>query len=335
MENILINIVFTTVGILLLYLGGTYIVDGSVIVANKLKIPSIVIGLTVVSMGTSMPELFVSLFGAIRGESAIAVGNVIGSNIFNIVFVLGISSLFMNMVAVKKSYYISMASMFIMYIALFFILLNKDTKNLTGDKISVIEGIILFIVLCIYIYYLYNVISKDENEIATFDKEIDETKHKNTSITRSIFKILVAIFALAFGSDIFLKGVIGVFRNFLSEHIIGFIVVAVGTSIPELVTSTIAAIKKESDISIGNIVGSNIFNVGGVLGISAITSFKYGGIILNKEQNYLIDFSIMLFSGLLLMLFTMKGKKLGKINGIIFLLIYIAYVLYLLKSTIV
>ena len=328
MENILLNIVFTAAGILLLYLGGTYIVDGSVMVANKLKIPPIVIGLTVVAMGTSMPELFVSLFGALRGESAIAVGNVIGSNIFNVVFVLGVSALFMNMAAGKKSYYVSMISMFIMYIALCIMLFNMETKTLSGDKISIIEGIILIILLCVYIYYLYSVISKDKDEMASFEKEVSSST-KTTSIARAIFKIIVAILALAFGSDIFIKGVTGIFRNFLSEHIIGFIVVAVGTSIPELVTSVIAAIK----ISIGNIVGSNIFNVGGVLGISSIASFKFGGIILSKTQDYLIDFSIMVFAGVLLLLFTMKGKTLGKVKGIIFLVIYVVYVAYLLKTT--
>ena len=332
MENILLNIVFTVAGILLLYLGGTYIVDGSVMVANKLKIPPIVIGLTVVAMGTSMPELFVSLFGALRGESAIAVGNVIGSNIFNVVFVLGVSALFMNMAAGKKSYYVSMISMFIMYIALCIMLFNMETKTLSGDKISIIEGIILIILLCVYIYYLYSVISKDKDEMASFEKEVSSST-KTTSIARAIFKIIVAILALAFGSDIFIKGVTGIFRNFLSEHIIGFIVVAVGTSIPELVTSVIAAIKKEADISIGNIVGSNIFNVGGVLGISSIASFKFGGIILSKTQDYLIDFSIMVFAGVLLLLFTMKGKTLGKVKGIIFLVIYVVYVAYLLKTT--
>ncbi|MEI0749471.1 calcium/sodium antiporter [Brachyspira pulli] len=332
MENILLNIVFTAAGILLLYLGGTYIVDGSVMVANKLKIPPIVIGLTVVAMGTSMPELFVSLFGALRGESAIAVGNVIGSNIFNIVFVLGVSALFMNMAAGKKSYYVSMVSMFIMYAALCIMLFNMETKTLSGDKISIIEGIILIILLCIYVYYLYSVISKDKDEMASFEKEVSSST-KTTSIARAIFKIIVAIIALAFGSDIFIKGVTGIFRNFLSEHIIGFIVVAVGTSIPELVTSVIAAMKKEADISIGNIVGSNIFNVGGVLGISSVASLKYGGIMLSKTQDYLMDFSIMVFAGVLLLLFTMKGKTLGKVKGIIFLVIYLIYVAYLLKTT--
>ncbi|WP_295157127.1 calcium/sodium antiporter [uncultured Brachyspira sp.] len=332
MENILLNIVFTAAGIVLLYLGGTYIVDGSVMAANRLKIPTIVIGLTVVSMGTSMPELFVSLFGALRGESSIAVGNVIGSNIFNIVFVLGMSALFMNMSANKKSYYVSMIFMFIMYAALFIMLFNIDTKNLMGDKISIIEGIILIILLCIYIYYLYSVISKDKDELEAFEKEVSSSS-KTNSIGRAVFKIIIAVLALAFGSDVFIKGVTGIFRNFLSEHIIGFIVIAVGTSIPELVTSLIAAIKKEADISIGNIVGSNIFNVGAVLGISSAASFKFGGIILSKTQNYLIDFSIMVFVGILLLIFTIKGKSLNKLKGIIFLIVYIAYVFYLFKTT--
>ena len=225
-----------------------------------------------------------------------------------------------------------MISMFIMYIALGLMLFNIETKRLSGDKISIVEGIILLILLCIYVYYLYSVISKDKDELAAFEKEVSSST-KTHSISRAIFKIIIAILALAFGSDVFIKGVTGIFSNFLSEHIIGFIVVAVGTSIPELVTSVIAAIKKEADISIGNIVGSNIFNVGGVLGISSMASLKFGGIILSNTQDYLMDFSIMVFAGLLLLLFTIKGKSLGKVKGIIFLIIYIAYVAYLLKTT--
>ena len=331
MDNIFINILFSVLGVFLLYLGGNFIVDGSVAVANRLKIAPIVIGLTVVAMGTSMPELFVSLFGAIDGKSDIAVGNVIGSNIFNIIFVLGISSLFMNMCAGTKSYYISMYSMFFIYIVLFFMLLNFETMTLIGDKISVIEGIILFALLCAYVFYLYKFMSNDKNEIANFEKEVSNVKEQ--SVFMAIIKIIVAIFALAFGSKSFINGVTAIFSNFISEHIIGFIVVAVGTSIPELVTSVVAAIKKESDISIGNIVGSNIFNVAGVLGISSISAYKYGGIILKDTQNYLIDFSLMFASGILLFLFTLKGASVGKIKGLIFILVYIAYVIFLFKTT--
>lgn len=333
MENIFINSIFTILGILLLYFGGNFIVDGSVCIANRLKIAPIIIGLTVVAMGTSMPELFVSLFGAIEGDSAIAVGNVIGSNIFNIVFVLGVSALFMDMFANNKSYYISMLSMFIMYIALFFILFNFETKNLIGDKISIKEGFILIILLCLYVFYLYKFMSKDKNELKMFEKEVQDSCSKQQSILFAIIKVILAILFLAFGSDIFIRGVTGIFSNFISEHIIGFIVVAVGTSIPELVTSVVAAIKKNSDISIGNIVGSNIFNVGAVLGLSSIASFKFGGIILEKTQNYLVDFSFMFATGLLLLLFTLGGKGIGKFKGMLFLIIYIGYVIFLFRVT--
>lgn len=333
MDNIFINILFSVLGVFLLYLGGNFIVDGSVAIANRLKIAPIVIGLTVVAMGTSMPELFVSLFGAIRGNSDIAVGNVIGSNIFNIIFVLGVSALFMNMCAGTKSYYISMYSMFFVYIVLFVMLLNFDNMTLIGDKISVLEGVILFLLLCVYVFYLYKFMSKDKNELANFEKEVSHIKQ--SSIFVAIIKIIIAILALAFGSDIFINGVTEIFDDFISEHIIGFIVVAVGTSIPELVTSVVAAIKKEADISVGNIVGSNIFNVAGVLGISSIASYKFGGIILSETQNYLIDFSLMFASGILLYLFTLRGSSIGKVKGIIFLFIYIAYVVFLLKTTVV
>lgn len=332
-------IIIFIVGIVLLYLGGTQIVEGSVKVANKLKIPTIVIGLTVVAMGTSMPELFVSMMGALKGSSDIAVGNVIGSNIFNIIFVLALTSLVSPVSAGKKSFYVSIKIMFVMYVILLITLFNfhnKNTKGILyyfkGGIINPLEGVILVIILCAYIYYLYRVMSKDKDEISSFEKKVS-LNYREESLIVSAIRIIFAILALAFGSDMFINGAVGIFSRFISEHVIGFIIIAVGTSIPELVTSFIAAVKKESDISIGNIVGSNIFNVGAVLGISSIASAKYGGIILNPVQNYIIDYFIMVLSGILLYLFTLRGRALGKTAGIIFLALYVIYVGFLIKTT--
>jgi len=322
--GLVINIGLFILGIVLLYFGGVLIVEGSVQIARKLNIPLIVIGLTVVSMGTSMPELFVSLSASLKGSNEIALGNIIGSNIFNIVFVLGVSCFFMPLRCGKKSFDISMIIMFILYImtTIMIFVVGTDIK-----KISTLEGIMLLFVLCIYIYMLYRLASKHKDEALGIEKQVIEVQKKE-SLTVSIIKIIISVICLGFGANLFIEGSIGIFSKFINEHVIGIVVVAVGTSIPELVTSVIAAYKEESDISVGNIVGSNIFNVGGVLGISAI----FSDIELTNTQNYSIDFFIMFLSAVLLYVFMAKNRPLKKWHGGTFLLIYVVYVAILINT---
>lgn len=319
--DILLHIGLFILGGVLLYFGGILIVEGSVQIARKLSIPVIVIGLTVVSMGTSMPELFVSLSASLKGSNDIALGNVIGSNIFNVVFVLGISSFFMPLVCGRKSFNISMSVMFILYIMLTIMIFN------TGQKIHLVEGIILFAGLCIYILILHRMALKYKEEALGIEKQVIEAQKKE-GLAVSIIKIVISVICLAFGANLFIDGSIGIFSRFINEHVIGMIVVAIGTSIPELATSVIAAYKKESDISVGNIIGSNIFNVGGVIGISAM----FGNISIENIGNYKPDFLVMFLSGILLYIFMSKDKPLKKWNGCTFLAIYMIYVTFLIHT---
>lgn len=322
--DLVINIGLFILGIVLLYFGGVLIVEGSVQIARKLNIPLIVIGLTVVSMGTSMPELFVSLSASLKGANEIALGNVVGSNIFNIVFVLGVSCFFMPLRCGKKSFDISMIIMFILYImtTVMIFAIGRDIK-----QISKLEGVMLFFVLCIYIYMLHRLASDHKEEALGIEKQVIEVQKKE-GLTVSIIKIVISIICLGFGANLFIEGSIDIFSRFINEHVIGIVVVAVGTSIPELVTSVIAAYKQESDISVGNIVGSNIFNVGGVLGISAI----FTDIKLTNAQNHSTDLFIMFLSGILLYIFMANNRPLKKWHGCTFLLIYFAYVAVLINT---
>ena len=322
--DLVIHIGIFVLGIVLLYFGGVLIVEGSVQIARKLNIPLIIIGLTVVSMGTSMPELFVSLSASMKGSNTIALGNVIGSNIFNIVFVLGVSCFFMPLRCGKKSFDISMITMFVLYImtTIMIFVIGSDIK-----QISTLEGVMLFLVLGIYIFLLNRLALEHKDEALDIEKQVVEVQKKESLII-SIIKIIISIICLGFGANLFIDGSISIFSRFINEHVIGIIVVAVGTSIPELVTSVIAAYKKESDISVGNIVGSNIFNVGAVLGISAIVT----DIQLENVQRYTIDFFIMFLSGILLYVFMAKNRPLKKWHGGTFLLIYVVYVIILVNT---
>ena len=322
--DLVLHIGIFILGIVLLYFGGVLIVEGSVQIARKLNIPLIIIGLTVVSMGTSMPELFVSLSASMKGSNSIALGNVIGSNIFNIVFVLGVSCFFMPLRCGKKSFDISMIIMFVLYImtTIMIFVIGSDIK-----QISTLEGVMLVLVLGIYIFLLNRLALEHKDEALDIEKQVVEVQKKENLIV-SIIKIIISIICLGFGANLFIDGSISIFSRFINEHVIGIVVVAVGTSIPELVTSVIAAYKKESDISVGNIVGSNIFNVGAVLGVSAIVT----DIKLENVQRYYVDFFIMFLSGILLYVFMAKNRPLKKWHGCTFLLIYVVYVIILINT---
>lgn len=328
--SILLSIIMFLSGTLLLYFGGNQIVKGSVLIAEHFNIPKLIIGLTIVAMGTSMPEFFVSLSAMIKGSSDIAVGNVIGSNIFNIVFILGITSFLSPIKSEWKSFKLSMIVVFIVYIVFTIAILNFENFGFRDGVITPIEGSVIFAIFLAYIIYLYKILSSNKENIDHYEKEIT-SNIKNEKLIISILRVVVSILALYFGADLFIKGSVSIFSRFLSEHVIGIIVVAVGTSIPEFVTSFIASTKKEDDISVGNIIGSNIFNIGAVLGLVSILGFKRGGITLSPNTNYVVDIFIMFLSALLLFIFMRHNKTLRKTKGAILLVVYVGYVIFLVQ----
>ncbi len=335
MGEIFLSIGFLIAGMLLLYFGGDFIVSGSVAIAKKLNISTLVIGLTVVAMGTSMPELFTSLIAMLKGENDITLGNVIGSNIFNVIVVLGLCSFFMPLQSPKKSFNRSIRFLFISYIMLLVMVYSTKILDFNNDTavISVIEGSILVAFLIFYIVYLYKVMGNDKEELAKLESEIAEEvgeTESSKSMAKPIIKVILAIVFLAGGSELFIRGSVNIFSRFLSPHIIGVIVVSFGTSIPEIVTSVMAAYKKEADISVGNIIGSNIFNVCCVLGVSAIVSIFKGGIVIVGASNYYQDFVLMFLSAILLLVFMQNEKSFKKIHGAVFLTLYAIYLFVLL-----
>lgn len=310
-----LSVILIIIGFVLLIVGADVLVDGSSGIAKKFHIPEIIIGLTIVSIGTSMPELFVSITSALDGYSDMAIGNIIGSNLTNLLLILGLSTTIKPVVFQKETrlYEIPMCLLVTIILMIF--------CNTNGG-ISKIEAIGLLILFCAFIgYTIY--MGKRESQ-----KEMVEikTEEKENSIIKNIIFVLLGICGLKIGGDLVVNNAVNVANHFnWSEKLISLTILAIGTSLPELVTSVTAAIKGNSDIAIGNIIGSNIFNILLIIGVSAlITPITY-----NFSYNF--DFSVLIVSSIILAIFPFipPKDKMSRMNGIIYLLIYAMYIVML------
>lgn len=309
--EIILNVLLLAVGFFMLMKGADWFVDGTAGIAGKFGIPQLVIGLTIVAMGTSAPEAAVSITAALDNDAGIAVGNVVGSNILNILIILGLTGLITN-VAVQKSTIVAE----IPYMLLITVVLM--IMGIFGNDVTFVEGIILWVLFIIYLAYLFVLAKKgnaQEEDVAT----------KNKSVWKLLLLAVVGGVIVVWGATItvdsatFIAETIG-----LSERIIGLTIVALGTSLPELVTSVTAARKGNADIAIGNIVGSNIFNILFVIGTSALI------IPIDFEPKFMIDSIVAIAAGVLLWISVCKSKKLTRPWGIVMLVAYAAYLGYLL-----
>lgn len=308
--ELLINLLLLVVGFVMLVKGADWFVDGAAGIAGKLKIPQLVIGLTIVAMGTSAPEAAVSITSALQGNAGITIGNIVGSNILNVLIILGLASTIAGSIAVAKSTVKYEIPFVIGITVLMFVL------GFTGNEITFIEGIILWIAFIAYLAYLL-VMAKNNPE-----ESEDETK--NAGWLKLVILTIVGMALIVFGSDVAvdaatkLATILG-----MSERFIGLTIVALGTSLPELCTSVVAAKKGNADIAIGNIVGSNIFNILFVVGTAAlITNIPFA-------PNFRIDTIIATLACVVLLVGCAKEHKLTRSAGIVMLLCYIAYFAYL------
>ena len=293
------------------------LVDGSSGIAKKFHIPEIIIGLTIVSIGTSMPELFVSITSALEGHSDMSLGNIIGSNLSNLLLILGLSAIIKHVVFQKETrlYEIPMCLLFTITFMIF-----CNTK----DGISRIEGIVLLLLFCVFLGYT---IFMGIKESKTNLEKDDAKEEKNNSIVKNIILVILGVIGLKVGGDLTVDNAVNVANYFnISEKIISLTILAVGTSLPELVTSVTAAIKGNSDIAIGNIIGSNIFNILLILGVASIIK----PITYNVTYNF--DISILIVATVILALFPFipPKDKMSRANGIIYFLMYIAYLAILI-----
>ena len=307
----IISILLLIVGFVLLIKGADIFVDGASSTALNLKVSKMVIGLTIVAFGTSAPEFAVSIKALLSGSSDIVLGNVVGSNILNILLILGISSLFSSMVVkdntVKKEIPLTILFSVLLTVLSFDNVFDKKITNV----ITRTDGFVILLFFIVFIYYLASIAknNKEENEEAPY------------KIGKSLLFVLIGLVGIVAGSNLVVDNASAIAKALnVSEKMISLTIVAFGTSLPELVTSVQAARKHENDIAIGNIIGSNIFNIGIVIGLpcALIGNINVG------TFNY-IDMFTMIGAAILLFLLTFKKRKLDKGEGLIMLLIFIVY----------
>lgn len=314
-----VPILLIILGFVLLIKGADFLVDGASSLAKRFNIPDIIIGLTIVSIGTSMPELFVSSTSAMNGSSDMAIGNIIGSNLCNLLMILGISTIIKPVKFQKETRLIEIPLCLIITI-IFAIFCN------TSGTISRIEALILIFLFVLFI--IYTIIMGKKGKEFDAENAIIEIKEDNKplSLKKSIILIVLGIVGLKIGGDLTVENATNLARMFnVSEKIIGLTILAIGTSLPELVTSVTAAIKGNSDIAIGNIIGSNIFNILLIIGVSAIIS------PLTYNFTYNIQIAILVLSTIVLSIFPIIPPKneMSRFNGLIYLIIYIIYMVIL------
>ena len=314
-------IVYCLVGFVLLYFGAEWLVKGSSSLARSLDITPIVIGLTVVAFGTSAPELVVSLISSIQGKSMIAVGNVVGSNICNIALVLGLSAVFNPIKSdpsvVRRDIPIMLA------ISLYLLLLTFNSK------LGRIEGATLFIGIILYTFMNYYLAKKEKAGAAEIESELEEIGFI-ASRPKQIILILLGIAGVVGGAQIVVENAVVIMKILgVDEKFIGLTIVAFGTSLPELATSVVAAMRGEMDISIGNLVGSNVFNIMSVLGIAALVRPIPipGGFI---ESGLWIDYLVMMFTSFLPWLMMRKNFTVTRRDGFVLLACYAGYLTFLI-----
>ncbi|MBC8630225.1 calcium/sodium antiporter [[Eubacterium] tenue] len=314
---------FLLLGFLFLVKGADYFVDGSSSIATSLKIPSLVIGLTIVAFGTSAPEAAVSITASIQGQNEIAPGNIIGSNIFNLLCVAGMSA-FIKPLSVKKSILIKEFPFLILSSILLLVLSDDLIFQQTQNSIlSTGDGLVFLMFFCIFMYYLLEVSLNSKNEALNSNNNYDTNIYKSTMpLSKSVVFSVVGILGIVIGGKLVVDCSSIIALNFgVSEKIIGITIVSIGTSLPEFVTSVVAASKGESDIALGNVIGSNIFNILFILGISSVIN------PISIDNNLFLDIFIMIIVTIITYIFSIRKKDINKFEGIILIIAYIAYMI--------
>lgn len=359
--GLLINLALLLVGFVFLIKGADIFVDGASDTARKFRVPKMLIGLTIVSFGTSAPELAVSIQSILSGKGDILLGNVIGSNILNILLILGLSALVgtlhVNTATVKKE-----IPVLILITIAFTVVLSDKIFGLGENLFTRQDGIILLLFFCVFIYYLFGMANRKtgtENEVtekksvkkeASKTEKVTETKTEEVAevktekdaeakkeadeegevnLVKAVLMVVFGLVGIVFGSDLVVKGASEIAATFgVSQRIISLTIVALGTSLPELVTSVIATRKGEYDIAIGNIVGSDIFNIGIVAGLPVALLGGVGGSAFS-----VVDIAALVISPIVLYFFARRGHRIGFKKGIAFLLMFVVYYGYVIMGS--
>ena len=306
----MVQVLILLVGFFLLVKGADWFVEGAASIAKKLGIPQLVIGLTIVAMGTSLPEAAVSITAALDNNAGITIGNIVGSNILNILIILGITAVITNVSIQKSTFCYEIPFMLIITVILMIF-------GITGSKITFMEGVIFWILFLLYLGYLY-VMSKKGTEQ-------EEENVKDIPVWKCLLFMVLGGVMVVMGSDFAVSGATEIARFFgMSERFIGLTIVAFGTSLPELVTSVVAARKNEVDMAVGNAVGSNIFNILMVLGIASAIN----PVSLIREN--VIDIIILVVFSVVVWIFAATKKKISRKEGIAMVAMYLVYAVYII-----
>ena len=310
----MMNILCLLGGLVLILLGANYLTDGASSLAKKFKISDLVIGLTVVAFGTSAPELAVSISSALKGSADIAIGNVVGSNMFNTLMIVGCTAFFAPIIVTRNTLLKEIPLCILSAFALLVISNDKLLDEHPMDMVSRTDGLLLLLFFIIFMVYTFSIAKQSGDEEAEEVKQIP--------LWLSLIYIIGGLAALVFGGNIFVDGATGIARSLgVSESVIGLTLVAGGTSLPELATSVVAALKKNPEMAIGNVVGSNLFNIFLVLGASAtITPLNLIGITNFDLLSLVIASVILWFFGVFY-----KKRTITRVEGTILVVCYIAY----------
>ncbi|HEX9253066.1 MAG TPA: calcium/sodium antiporter [Ignavibacteriaceae bacterium] len=310
-------ILYLVGGLIMLFIGAEGLIRGSSNLALKIGITPLVVGLTVVAFGTSTPELVVSLKAALLGNSSISLGNVVGSNIANIALILGVAALIRPLDVHANVIRREIPIMIVISLLLLLILIDGE--------IGFIDG--LMFVIGLIVYLIINVIMARKEKNPEVDAEFKEGLKSKIGIPVSIVLMIAGLGLLILGANLFVQSAVAIAKIFnVSDAIIGLTIVAVGTSLPELITSIVASYKKEADIAIGNVVGSNIFNILGILGITAII------IPISSVGISYFDLGVMLFAAIILLPLSRTGFSISRLEGALLLAGYAIYIYYLLPT---
>jgi cation:H+ antiporter len=311
--------VWLIVGFILLIKGADYFVDGSSNIAKLLRVPTLIIGLTIVAFGTSAPEATVSIIAALEGTADVAMGNVVGSNIINMTFIVGAAAFLFPLKVENEMVKKQIPFTFLSGLVLLIMMSDVFLQNMATNSLTRSDGLVLLIFLSIFLFYIIEVAMKNREEMS-------ETKgSENMKWGKSILITVLGLAGIIVGGQLVVSNATEIaYALGMSEVLVGLTIVAIGTSLPELVTSVAAALKKQSEIALGNIVGSNIFNILFVLGASSVIT------PLTFDAKVFTDVYIMLIVTIILLVFSRTKFAIGKREGLFLMLVYIAYLIYII-----
>ncbi|MFC4725487.1 calcium/sodium antiporter [Glycocaulis abyssi] len=333
MSATLLDVLLLIVGIIIILFGGDYLVRGATAVAKRTGVPSLLIGLTIVAFGTSAPEMVVSVFAAIAGSPGLAVGNIVGSNIANIFLVLGLPALIAVMGTTAKG--VRTNALIALAASLLFIALCWDWEANAPGTLSLLEGALLTGLIIAYIVYLGFVAmgSRDDPMVAELTG-VDSMEGLPKSALGIGFSLIVGLVALPIGANLIVEGGASLALTLgVSEAVIGLTLLAIGTSLPELATSVVAAVRRQADMAIGNVIGSNIFNIFAVGGITGLAAGGFAGGVSIDPGFFQLDLWVFLASAVFVTVLVFSRRPMGRTTGAALLLIYAAYIAALLYFT--